>query len=69
MIKSRKMFENREILCYKSREKILNSMTLNPMNILFIIQDKRRNKRNLLLYCINSTFKLYVTCKGTKHQV
>ena len=35
---------------------------------LFITQDKRRNKRNLL-HCLNSAAKLYVTCKGIKHQV
>ena len=35
---------------------------------LFITQDKRRNKRNIL-HCVNSTFKLYFTCKGIKNQV
>ena len=30
---------------------------------LFITEDKRRNKRNLL-QCVNSTFKLCVTCRG-----
>ena len=47
-------------------KKILNSVTSNSM--LFITQDKRINKRNLL-HCVNSTFKLYVTYKGIKHQV
>ena len=61
--KSRKMFQNREILCYKSREKILNSMTSNSINLY---TRKRGNKRNPL-YCVNSTFK-YVTCNGIKHQ-
>ena len=47
---------------------IVDFEQVNVSWALFITQDKRRNKRNLLHY-LNSTFKLYVTCKGIKHQV
>ena len=47
---------------------IVDIEQVNVSWALFITQDKRRNKRNLL-HCLNSTFKLYVTCKGIKHQV
>ena len=47
---------------------IVDFEQVNVSWALFITQDKRRNKRNLL-NCLNSTFKLHVTCKGIKYQV
>ena len=47
---SRKMFENRELFCYKSREKILNSINSNSTNLpanicLFKVNNKNTRKR------------------------
>ena len=47
---SRKMFENGELFCYKSREKILNSINSNSTNLpanicLFKVNNKNTRKR------------------------
>ena len=65
------MFQNREIFCYMSWKKKKKNLEFNDLEFnepLFITQDKRRNERNLV-HCVDSTFKLYVTCKGVKRQV
>ena len=52
--KSRKMFKNREIFCYKSREKISNSMTSNSMNLpanIYLFKVNTRNTRKRWEIC------------------
>ena len=71
---SRKKFQNRE-KCFRIEKYFVTRVEKKSWIqwpriqwTLFITQDKRRNKRNLL-HCVNSTFKLYVTCKVIKYKV
>ena len=53
-LKSRKKFQNQEIFCYKNREKILNSMTSNSMNLpanIYLFEVSNRNTRKKCERC------------------